>query len=154
MNRTKHMRGCGQTFEGSSECSVSAEAVWAAWTNPAAWQGGPVKAANIDADFVVGATITTKVWGYPPITSRVSHIDPMRMWIAVSVRPGLTMTMEHVIQRADPDPNTLVVERLHMAGALAGIAARLFGKRLESLLGATTVHIAGLAQARVSGQPQ
>jgi len=64
-------------FGGSSHCSASAEAVWAVWTNPAAWSGGVIATAKIDGPFAVGARITTRVKGYPPLTSTVTPIVSM-----------------------------------------------------------------------------
>jgi hypothetical protein len=56
------------------------------------------------------------------------------------------MTYEHVIE---PDPKGAVLtERAILSGHLAGIAARLIGKRLESTFAATTAHCAHLAESR------
>lgn len=107
-----------------------------------------MEAATIDGDFVVGATITTKVEGYPALTSTLIRVDPGRMWVAVAKRRGLTMTMEHVIQPADE--GTSVVERVIMSGPLAGIAAQVLRRRLESLLAVTIVHVARLAERHQS----
>ena len=107
-----------------------------------------VKAAGIDGNFVVGATITTKVAGCPTLTSKVTRIDPLRMWVGVARRPGLTTTMEHIIEPTSE--GTSVVERVILTGPAAGIAARVLGRRLESLLAVTSAHCARLAESRPS----
>jgi hypothetical protein len=137
-----------RSFQGSSRCSATPQTVWAVWTNAAEWQGDVVEAVKIEGDFVVGAKYTTKVKGYPPLTSTVIRIDPLRAWVAVANRPGVTMTMEHVIE--PNDLGTLVVERVIMSGPAAGLYAGLLGKRLESLLGVTSAHVARLAEAHPS----
>ena len=58
-------------FGGSSHSSASAEDVWAVWTNPAEWAGDVIAMAKIDGPFEVGAKITTRVKGYPSLTSTV-----------------------------------------------------------------------------------
>jgi hypothetical protein len=64
-----------RSFEGQSTGSASPEAVWAVWTNPRIWPGGPIRSAKIDGDFAVGAKITTRVKGYTPLTSKVTRIE-------------------------------------------------------------------------------
>jgi hypothetical protein len=135
-----------RSFEGSSPCSAPVSAIWQVWTNPSMWQGGVIESASIDGDFVVGAKYKTKVKGLPASTSTVTHVDSPRMWVSAANAPGLTLTYEHVIE-----PNgtgAVLTERAIMSGPLAGVAARLIGKRLESTFAATTVHCAHLAESR------
>ena len=74
-----------------------------------------------------------------------TQIDPPRLWVGVAKWPGLTMTIEHVIESSDP--GTLLTERATLSGALAGLAASVLGKRLESACRETTAHCARLAGA-------
>ena len=67
-------------FGGTSHSSASAEDVWAVWTNPAEWPGDVIATAKIDGPFAVGAKITTRVKGYPPLTSTVTRIEPPTLW--------------------------------------------------------------------------
>jgi hypothetical protein len=67
-----------RSFQGSSRCSATPQTVWAVWTNAGEWQGGVVEAVEIDGDFGVGARYTTKVKGYPRLTSTVIRINPLR----------------------------------------------------------------------------
>ena len=53
-----------RSVEGSSRSAASVEKVWAVWTNPASWPGGPVEAAELHRTFEVGSTYTTKLKGY------------------------------------------------------------------------------------------
>jgi hypothetical protein len=135
-------------FGGSSHCSASAEAVWAVWTNPAAWPGGVIATAKIDGPFAVGARITTRVKGYPPLTSTVTRIEPPRMWTGVAKAPGLTQTIEHLIESTDS--GTLLTEQTVFTGPLASIAARVLGGRLRKTFGATTEHCARMAERSAS----
>ena len=135
-------------FGGSSQSSASAEEVWAIWTNPAAWPGGVIAAAKIDGAFAVGAKITTRVRGYPPLTSTVTRIEPPLSWTGVAQAPGLTQTIEHLIEPTDS--GTLITERTVFTGPLAAVAARLLGPRLQKTFEATTAHCGRLAERRTS----
>jgi len=139
------MSGRQRSFEGRSQCSASPEAVWAIWTRPDAWPGDVVASAKIDGDFGLGARITTRVKGYTPLTSEVTRIEPLRLWTGVAKNPGLTMTIDHVIEPAAT--GAVITERATMSGPLAGIAARLLGNRLAKTFTATTAHTARLAEA-------
>ncbi len=136
-------------FGGSSHCSASAEAVWAVWTNPAAWSGGVIATAKIDGPFAVGARITTRVKGYPPLTSTVTRIESPRVWTGVAKAPGLTQTIEHLVEPTDS--GTFLTERTVFTGPLASIAARVLGGRLRKTFEATTEHCARLAERHDSG---
>jgi hypothetical protein len=135
-----------RSFAGSSSCSAPVSTIWQVWTTPSTWQGSVIEAANIDGDFGVGAKITTKVKGYPASTSTVTHVDSPRIWVGVAKAPGLTMTYEHVIET--DGTSAVLTERAIISGPLAGVAARLIGKRLESTFAATTAHCAQLAESR------
>jgi hypothetical protein len=136
-------------FGGSSHSSASAEEVWAVWTNPAEWSGGVIATAKIDGAFAVGAKITTRVKGYPPLTSTVARIDPQSMWTGVAKVPGLTQTIEHLVEPTES--GTLLTERTVFTGPLASIAARVLGGRLRKTFVATTEHCARLAERRGLG---
>jgi hypothetical protein len=136
-----------RSFEGSSPCSAPVSTIWQVWTTPSAWPGGIIESASIDGDFVVGAKYTTKVKGLPASTGTVTHVESPRIWGSVAKAPGLTLTYEHIIE-----PNStgaVLTERAIMTGPLAGVAALLIGKRLESTFAATTAHCAQLAESRV-----
>jgi hypothetical protein len=99
--------------------------------------------------FEVGAKITARVKGYMPLSSKVTRIDSPRVWTGVAKAPGLTMTIDHVI---DPiDTGVLLTERVILSGPLAGVVARLMGRRFESIYAATTAHGAELAEGRAAG---
>jgi hypothetical protein len=70
------------------------------------------------------------------------------MWAAVSKFPGLTMTVEHVIEAAAD--GTALTERAILSGPFAGVMARLIGGRLEKDFAGTTARIASLAEARTN----
>jgi hypothetical protein len=131
-------------FEGRSTSSASPDAVWAVWTNPRVWPGDVVASAKIDGEFAVGAKITTQVKGYPPLTSTVTRIDRPKVWTGVAKNPGLTMTIDHIIEPRDT--GTVITERATMSGPFSGVAARLLGRRLEATYKATTAHCARLAE--------
>ena len=42
------------SVEGSSRSTASVEDVWAVWTDPPGWLGGPVETAALDGTFEVG----------------------------------------------------------------------------------------------------
>jgi hypothetical protein len=135
-------------FGGSARSSASAQDVWAVWTNPAQWPGDVIAMAKIDGPFAVGAKITTRVKGYPPLTSTVARIDPPTSWTGVAKAPGLTQTIDHLIEPTDS--GTLITERTTFTGPLASIAARILGGRLRKTFEATTAHCARMAERRSS----
>jgi len=137
-------------FGGSSHCSASAEDVWAVWTNPVEWPGGVIAMAKIDGPFAVGAKITTRVKGFPPLTSTITKVEMPLSWTGVATSPGLTQTIDHVIERTDM--GTLLTERTTFTGPLAWIAAGVLGGRLRKTFEATTAHCGHLAEKRGSAQ--
>jgi Polyketide cyclase / dehydrase and lipid transport len=142
------MDGPKRSFEGSCRSTASPEQVWALWTDPSVWPGGPIATAKLHGAFEVGGKITTRVRGYPAGTSTITRIESPRLWIGVAKTPGLTMTYEHVIEPAAA--GSVLTERAIITGRLAAVVARLIGRRLESTLAATTAHAAAVAEARAA----
>jgi hypothetical protein len=142
------MREAKGPFGGSSHSSASAEDVWAVWTNPAEWPGDVIVMAKIDRPFAVGAKITMRVKGHPTLRLTVTRIEAPMLWTAVARAPGLTETIDHLI---DPtDSGTLITQRTVFTGPLASIAARLLGGTVRKTFEATTVHFGRLAETRAS----
>jgi hypothetical protein len=138
-----------RTFAGSCRSTATPEQAWAGWTDPVRWLGGPIEVAKIDRPFQVGAKITTKVKGNLPLTSTVARIEAPREWVGVAKAPGVTMTIDHII---DPtETGTLLTERLTFSGPLAGLMSRLMGRRIESTFAATTAHAAEVLEAEPTG---
>ena len=121
-------------FGGSSHSSASAEDVWAVWRNPAEWPGDVIVMAKIDRPFAVGAKITIRVKGHPPLTSTVTQSEPPMLWTGVARAPGLTETIDHLIEPTDS--GTLITERSVFTGPWASIAARILGGRVRKTLAA------------------
>src|SRR3954470_11464895 len=133
-----------RSFEGSCASTASAEQVWALWTDPAKWPGGPIVMAELHGSFEIGGKITTQVKGNRRLTSTITRIEEPKVWTGVAKAPGVTMTIEHVI---DPtDTGTLLTERMILTGPLAALVARLMGRRIESIFAATTAHAAQVAE--------
>jgi Polyketide cyclase / dehydrase and lipid transport len=135
-------------FGGSSRSSASAEDVWAVWTDPAEWPGDVIVTAKIDGPFAVGAKVTMRVKGHPPLTLTITRIEPPRLWTGVARVPGFTETIDH---RVEPtDSGTLITQRSVFTGPLAPIAARLLGGMVRKTFAATTAHFARLAERPAS----
>jgi hypothetical protein len=142
------MADARRNFEGSCRSTATPDQAWAVWTNPAMWLGGPIEIARLHGRFEVGGKVTTKVKGNRPLTSTITRIEAPRLWVGVAKAPGLTMTIDHVI---DPtDTGIVLTERLTFSGPLAGVVARLMGRRIESTFRATTAHGAELAEAHAT----
>lgn len=135
-------------FGGSSQSSASAEDVWAVWTNPAEWPGDVIVRAKIDGPFAVGAKITIRIKGHPPLISTVTRIEPPMSWTGVARVPGFTETIDHLIEPTES--GALITERAVFTGPLASIAARLLGGRVRKTFEATTAHFGRLAERRAS----
>ena len=139
------MADARRSFEGSCRSTATPDQAWAVWTDPVRWLGGPIEAARLHDRFEVGGKITTKVKGNRPLTSTITRIEAPHLWVGVAKAPGLTMTIDHVI---DPtDVGVVLTERLTFSGPLAGLVSRLMGRRIESTFRATTAHCAELAEA-------
>jgi hypothetical protein len=134
----------GRTFEGSSRSTATPEQAWAGWTDPSRWLGGPIASAKLHGSFEIGGKITTRVKGYPPFTFTITRIEEPRLWVGVGKTPGLTTTIDHVIEPVDG--GVLLTERAHLSGPLAGLVARLLGRRMESTYEATTAHAAEILE--------
>lgn len=93
----------------------------------------------------VGENRRRLVKGYTPLTSKVTCIEAPTVWTGVAKNPGLTMTIDHIIEPAAT--GTVISERATMSGPLARVAALLLGKRLETTF-KQTAHCADLAEAK------
>jgi hypothetical protein len=134
-----------RSFEGSCPSTATPDQAWAVWTDPPKWLGGPIEAARLHDRFELGGKITTKVKGNRPLTSTITRIEAPHLWVGVAKAPGVTMTIDHVI---DPtETGILLTERLTFSGPLAGLVSRLMGRRIESTFRATTAHGAELAES-------
>jgi hypothetical protein len=135
-------------FGGSSQSSASAEDVWAVWTNPAEWPGDVIVMAKIDGLFAVGAKITMRVKGHPPLRLTVTRVEAPVLWTGVARVPGLTETIDHLIEPTDS--GTLITQRTVFTGPLASIAARALGGTVRKTFEATTTHFGRLAERGAS----
>jgi hypothetical protein len=131
-------------FGGSSHSSATAEDCWALWTNPARWAGDVIVMAKIDGPFAVGAKITMRVKGHPPLKLTITRIEAPLLWTAEARAPGLTETIDHLIEPTDS--GTLLTQRTVFTGPLAPIAARMLGKTVRKTFEATTAHFGRLAE--------
>jgi hypothetical protein len=104
--------------------------------------------AKIDGPFVVGAKITMRVKGHPPLRLAVTRIDPTMRWTGVARVPGMTETIDHLVEPTDG--GTLITQRSVFSGPLASIAARLLRGTVRKTFAATTAHIGQLAEQRTS----
>src|SRR6202171_6095678 len=128
-------------FGGSSQSSASAEDVWAVWTNPAEWPGDVIVTAKIDGPFAVGAKITMRVKGHPPLKWTVTRVEPPMLWTGVARAPGLTETIDHLIEPTDS--GTLLTQRSVFTGPLASIAAPILGGIVRKTFEETRAHFGG-----------
>jgi hypothetical protein len=135
-----------RSVEGSSRSSASVDDVWAVWTDPGGWLGGPIEAAELHGAFAVGSTYTTKLKGYAPATATISRIEPRRLWTSVIGRRLLTVTVERVVEPAGDE--TLLIQRWIMTGPLGPVVALVLGWRIRSTQVAATAHLARIAAAR------
>ena len=135
-------------FGGASHSSASAEDVWAVWTNPAEWPGDVIVMAKIDGPFAVGAKITMRVKGHPPLRLTVTRVEAPMLWTGVARVPGLTETIDHLIEPTDS--GTLITQRTVFTGPLASIAARVLGGTVRKTFEAMTAHFGRLAERRAS----
>lgn len=142
------MTDTGGWLGASAHSSASPETVWAVWTDPSCWVGGPVESAQAHGQFDVGGTYTTRVKGERPLTGTITVIDRPRRWVSTSKSLGMTMTIEHLIQ--PEDDGTLLTERLQFHGLFAPLVSRLMARRLEGTFSATTAHCASIADRRTN----
>jgi hypothetical protein len=138
------VRNIARSVEASSRSTASVEDVWAVWTDPARWLGGPVEAAELHGTFEIGSTYTTKLKGYSRVTAAITRIEPPRMWTSVVQTRGLTITVEHVIEPVDDEAR--LTERWIMSGPIGPLVAVLLGWRIRSTQAAATAHLAHLAE--------
>ena len=125
-------------FGGSSRSSASAEDVWAVWTNAAEWPG----------DVIAMAKITMRVKGHPPLRLTVTRVEAPMLWTGVARVPGLTETIDHLIEPTDS--GALITQRTVFTGPLASIAARALGGTVRKTFEATTAHFGRLAERGAS----
>ena len=104
--------------------------------------------AKIDGPFAVGAKITMRVKGHPPLKLTVTRVEAPVLWTGVARAPGLTETIDHLIETTDS--GTLITQGTVFTGPLAPIAARILGRTVRKTFEATTAHFARLAETRAS----
>ena len=104
--------------------------------------------AKIDGPFAVGAKITMRVKGHPPLRLTVTRVEAPMLWTGVARGPGLTETIDHLIEPTDS--GTLITQRTVFTGPLASIAARVLGGTVRKTFEATTAHFGRLAERRAS----
>jgi hypothetical protein len=92
--------------------------------------------AKIDRSFAVGAKITMRVKGHPPLRLTVTRVGAPMLWTGVARGPGLTETIDHLVEPTDS--GTLITQRTVFTGPLASIAARILAVR--KTFEATTAH--------------
>jgi len=114
----------------------------------AEWPGDVIVMAKIDGPFAVGAKITMRVKGHPPLRLTVTRVEAPMVWTGVARAPGLTETIDHLIEPTYP--GTLITQRTVFTGPLASIAARILGGRVRKTFEATTAHFGRLAERRAS----
>jgi hypothetical protein len=73
----------------------------------------------------------------------VTRIEAPASWTAVARGPGLTETIDHLIEPSDP--GSLITQPTTLTGPLASIAARMLRKRLRETFESTTAHFGRLA---------
>jgi len=115
---------------------------------PPSGPGDVIVMAKIDGPFAVGAKITIRVKGHPPLRLTVIRVEAPMVWTGVARAPGLTETIDHLIEPTYP--GTLITQRTVFTGPLASIAARILGGRVRKTLEATTAHFGRLAERRAS----
>ena len=115
---------------------------------PAEWPGDVIVMAKIDGLFAVGAKITMRVKGHPPLRLTVTRVEAPMVWTGVARAPGLTETIDHLIEPTYP--GTLIAQRTVFTGPLASIAARILGGRVRKIFEATTAPFGRLAERRAS----
>ena len=115
---------------------------------PPSGPGDVIVMAKIDGPFAVGAKITIRVKGHPPLRLTVTRVEAPMVWTGVARAPGLTETIDHLIEPTDS--GTLITERSVFTGPLASIAARILGGRVRKTLEATTAHFGRLAETRLA----
>jgi hypothetical protein len=140
------MASARRSFEGSCRSTATPDEVWAVWTDPDRWPGGPIETAKIDGPFELGGKITTKVKGNRRLTSTITRIEAPHLWVGVAKAPGVTMTIDHIIEPADA--GVVLTERLTFSGPLAWLVSALMGRRIETTFKATTAHGAEVAEAQ------
>jgi hypothetical protein len=118
--------------------------VWAVWTDPAGWLGGPVEEAALHGTFEIGSTYTTKLKGYSRVTATITGIESPRLWTSVVKMPRLTVTVDHVIEPVDD--GALLTERWIMSGPISPLLTLLLARRIRSTQTAATAHLARLAE--------
>jgi hypothetical protein len=104
--------------------------------------------AKIDGPFAVGAKITMRVKGHPPLRLTVTRVEAPVVWTGVVRAPGLTETIDHLIETTDS--GTLLRQRTVFTGPLASIAAPILEGTVRKTFEATTAHFRQLAERRAS----
>jgi hypothetical protein len=135
------------SFEASAVTQATPEAVFDVWTDIDGWaELDQIERASIDREFGPGAVIKTKGKGLPSATLVVTVVDRPDLWIDESRFPGVRMTFEHLVSRADS--GTKITERATISGVLARFVAPIVRRRLLALMTSSTEHIAARATRR------
>lgn len=134
-----------RSFEGSTEAHVSTDAAFTVWTDVSRWtEDGLVQRAELTGPFAVGSTIAVRIRGFPASKTTITRVQRPRLWVSQARVPGLLIIYDHEILEAGN--GVRLTERANLSGPLAGVVARLIGRRLEELFAQTTAQVARQAE--------
>ena len=116
------------------ETTASPAAIWAIWqdvSNWNTWDHG-IECSSIDGPFQVGTMGTLKPKGGPLVHTRLTCVEPMKMFIDEASLPLTRIIVSHFM--TESEGKTFVTHRIEMKGLLSFVFAFLIGRNMKKNL--------------------
>lgn len=125
---------CMLIVEHTVETTAPASAVWQIWQDVAHWNTWDhgIEFATSDGPFIAGTTGTLKPKEGPLVQTKLTRVEPMKLFIDEAVLPLARIIITHFL--TESAGKTQVTHRIEMKGPLSFLFARLIGKDMKKNL--------------------
>ena len=116
------------------ETTASAEDIWKIWedvSNWNTWDHG-LEFSKLNGPFKTGTTGTLKPKGGPLLQTKLTHVEPMKMFVDEAKLPLARIIVTHFLNESKG--NTQVTQQIEMKGPLAFFFAFVIGRDMKKNL--------------------
>jgi hypothetical protein len=116
------------------ETTASPNAIWHVWQDVANWNTWDhgIEFSTINGPFKTGTTGTLKPKGGPLVHTKLTHVEPMKMFIDEAKLMLARIIVSHFL--TESNGKTYVTHQIEMKGACAFLFAYLIGRHMKKNL--------------------
>lgn len=121
-------------IEHTVETTATAASIWHIWQDVSNWNSWDhgLEFSKIDGPFVAGTTGTLKPKGGPLVHTRLTYVEPMKMFADEAKLSLARIIVSHSL--TEFDGKTQVTHKIEMKGPLALLFAYLIGRTMKKNL--------------------